>query len=48
MAQDASGHPAGVSNDKLTTGNEPYVTEFGTNRRYGAEQTGKSQNDHTS
>ena len=40
MAQDASGKPAGVRNDKLNTGSEGQVAEFGRMKGYGATPGG--------
>ncbi|KAL9080889.1 MAG: hypothetical protein Q9159_007486 [Coniocarpon cinnabarinum] len=48
MAQDASGRPAGVSNDRVTTGVEPQIAEFGTARRYASQGTGDGAPPYTS
>ena len=39
-AQQASGKPAGVQMDPMKSAGEPYIAEFGSNRRYGDPHSG--------
>ena len=39
MAEDATGGKVGAKNEKMTTGGEPHIAEFGSSKRYG-EQSG--------